>query len=49
METFLDFLREALKGVVRAISAHLFKKAFLEKKKTTQRRRKQMGGSRKKL
>lgn len=48
METFLEYVREVLKGVVRAISAHLFKRAFLKQKKTTPRRRKVKGGSRKK-
>lgn len=48
METILEFLKEALKGITRALSAHLFQKRFLDKKKTThQRRRKQKGGSRK--
>ena len=45
METFLEFLGEVLKGFIRAISAHVFQKALLEKKETTQRRRKQKGGS----
>lgn len=48
METFLDFLREVLKGIVRAVSAHFFKKAFLENEKTTRRRRKVKGGFQKK-
>ncbi|MEN1967951.1 hypothetical protein WMZ97_07685 [Lentibacillus sp. N15] len=48
METFLDFLREVIKGMVRAISAHFFKKAFLEQEKTTLLRRKKKGGSQKK-
>ncbi|GIN71545.1 hypothetical protein J14TS2_20200 [Bacillus sp. J14TS2] len=47
METFLDFQREVLKGIVRVVSAHFFKKAFLENEKTTRRRHKQKGGSRK--
>lgn len=47
MELFLEFLKEALKGVTRAISAYLFQKTFLDKKKATPRRRKQKGGSRK--
>ncbi|WP_368652869.1 hypothetical protein AB4Y30_14180 [Ornithinibacillus sp. 4-3] len=47
METFLEFLKDVLKGIVRAISAYLFHKTFLNKKKTTQRRQKQKGGSRK--
>ena len=41
-----DLLKEVLKGMVRAISAHLFRKTFLDKEKTTRRRHKQ-GGSRK--
>ncbi|MEW9675090.1 hypothetical protein ABRT01_02710 [Lentibacillus sp. L22] len=44
METFFDFFREVLKGIVRAISTHFFKKAFLEKEKTTLLRRKKKGG-----
>ncbi|MBE1554204.1 hypothetical protein H4683_001279 [Filibacter limicola] len=48
METFLEFLREVLKGIVREISAFFFRKNVLEKKKTTPRRRKQRGGSRNK-
>lgn len=47
MDTFLEFLREVLKGIVRAISAYFFQKTFLKNKKTTLRRRKQKGGSRK--
>ena len=46
METFFEFSKEVLKGIVRAISAHLFRKTFLDKEKTTRRRDKQ-GGSRK--
>ncbi len=42
METFLEFLREVLKGIVREISAYFFRKNILENKKTTLRRRKQM-------
>lgn len=41
-------LKEVFKGIVRAISAHLFQKTFLDEEKTTQRRQKQKGGSRKK-
>lgn len=48
MDTFLEFLKEALKGITRAISAHFFQKTFLDKKKTTPRHRKQKGGSRNK-
>ncbi|WP_169829340.1 hypothetical protein [Domibacillus antri] len=47
METFLEFLREILKGVVRECAAYLFRKNVLEYKKTTLRRRKLKGGSRK--
>ena len=46
METFFEFSKEVLKGVVRAISAYLFRKTFLDKEKTTRRRDKQ-GGSHK--
>ena len=48
MDNFLEFLKEVLKGVVRAISAYIFQKTFLNKEKTTQRRNKQKGGSLKK-
>lgn len=44
MELFLEFLKEALKGITRAVSAYVFQKTFLDKKKTTQRR-KRKGGS----
>ncbi|WP_163969562.1 hypothetical protein [Oceanobacillus halotolerans] len=47
MDTFLDFLREFLKGIVREVSAYFFRKNVLKYKKTTLRRRKQKGGSRK--
>lgn len=47
MEIFLEFLKEALKGIIRAVSSHLFRKTFLDKKKATLRRRKHKGGSRK--
>jgi len=30
METFLEFLREVLKGIVREVSAFFFKKSILE-------------------
>jgi len=43
METFFEFSKEVLKGIVRAISAYLFRKTFLDKEKTTRRRRKQGG------
>ncbi|MGM7721582.1 hypothetical protein [Metabacillus sp. Hm71] len=45
METFLEFLREALKGIVREISAYFFRKNVLENRKTTPRRHKHKGGS----
>ena len=47
METFLDILREVLKGIMREVSAFFFRKMVLEHKKTTLRRRKQKGGSQK--
>lgn len=47
METFLEFLREVLRGMVRELSAYFFRKNVLEYKKTTLRRHKQKGGSRK--
>ncbi|MFS0614394.1 hypothetical protein [Lederbergia ruris] len=43
----LEFLREVLKGIVRAVNAHIFKRTVLEKEKTTLRRQKVKGGSRK--
>ncbi|MEH7883836.1 hypothetical protein V7654_05880 [Bacillus sp. JJ1609] len=45
METILDLLKEVLKGVVREVSAHIFRKNVLEKLKTTRSRHKQRGGS----
>ena len=45
METFLEYLREVLKAIVREISAYFFRKNVIENKKTTLRRRKQKGGS----
>lgn len=45
METLLELVREILKGIVREVTAHLFRKNVLEHKKTTRRRRKQKGGS----
>lgn len=42
-----DLIKEVMKGIVRAMSAHLFQKTFLNKEKTTRRRDKQ-GGSHKK-
>ncbi|MCM3163768.1 hypothetical protein [Metabacillus litoralis] len=47
METFLEFLREILKGIVREISAYFFRKNVLENKKTTHSRDKRKGGSQK--
>jgi hypothetical protein len=47
METFLEYLREVLKGIVREFSAFFFRKNILENKKTTPRRQKQKGGSQK--
>ena len=35
METFLEFLREILKGVVRELCAYFIRKNVLENKKTT--------------
>jgi hypothetical protein len=46
METFLEFLREVLKGILREVCAYLFRKGLLDRK-TTPRRSKQKGGSRK--
>ncbi|MCG7344785.1 hypothetical protein MHZ92_11620 [Sporosarcina sp. ACRSL] len=48
METFLEFLREVFKGMVRGVSANLFQTHVLKNKKTTLRRRKHKGGSHKK-
>lgn len=45
METFLELVREVLKGMVREVTAYLFRKNVLENEKTTRRRRKQKGGS----
>jgi len=45
MDVF-DLLKEVIKGMVRAMTAHLFQKFFLDKEKTTRRRRKR-GGSQK--
>jgi hypothetical protein len=47
METFLEILREVLKGIMRELSAYFFRKNVLENKKTTPRRSKQKGGSHK--
>jgi hypothetical protein len=45
MEILLEFIREILKGVVREVAAHVFRKNVLDNKKTTLRRHKQRGGS----
>ena len=45
METFLEFLKEVLKGIVREVCAHFFRRGLLDNKKTTLRRSKQKGGS----
>lgn len=45
MDTFLEFLKEVLKGIIRTISAYVFQKTFLNEEKTTRCRRKP-GGSR---
>ncbi|HDW3057969.1 TPA: hypothetical protein RMI67_005873 [Bacillus cereus] len=51
METFLEFLKEIFKGVLREIVAHLFKKKYLDNEKSTlsyrRRKQKKKGGSRK--
>lgn len=39
-----DLIKEVIKGIVRAVSAHLFQKTFFDKEKTTRRRSKQKGG-----
>jgi hypothetical protein len=41
METFLEFIREVLKGIVRELTAYFFRKHILENKKTTLRRRRE--------
>jgi hypothetical protein len=48
METFLEILREILKGIMSEITAYFFRKNVLEHKKTTRRRHKLKGGSQKK-
>ena len=48
METFLEIMREILKGIVRESTAYVFRKNVLDQKKTTLRRRKQKGGLNKK-
>lgn len=47
MDIFLEFVKEVFKGIIRAISAYLFQKSFLNKEKTTRRRQKQKGDSHK--
>ena len=47
LETFLEVLREILKGILRELGAYFFRKNVLENEKTTPRRRKQKGGSHK--
>ncbi|HDT6579494.1 TPA: hypothetical protein QFT23_005791 [Bacillus cereus] len=51
METFFEFLKEIIKGVLRESVAHLFKKKYLENEKSTlsyrRRKQKKKGGSRK--
>jgi hypothetical protein len=47
METFLEILREILKGIMRETAAYIFRKKVLEDKKTTLRRHKLKGGSQK--
>jgi hypothetical protein len=41
MVTFLEFLKEVLKGILREVSAYLFRDNLLENEKTTLRRTKQ--------
>jgi hypothetical protein len=45
METFLELLKEIFKGILRELSAYLFRKNLLDNEKTTLRRRKHKGGS----
>ena len=47
METFLELVREIVKGMVREVTAHFLRKHVLENEKTTLRRHKQQGGSHK--
>ncbi|AEA19859.1 MULTISPECIES: hypothetical protein [Bacillus cereus group] len=51
MEVFLEFLKEIIKAVLREVTAHVFKKKFLDKRKTTlsssRPKRKKKGGFRK--
>ena len=48
METFLEILREILKGIMREIATYLFRKNILENKRTALRRHKPKGGSQEK-
>lgn len=41
MGTFLEFLREVVKGMIRKVSAYFLRKNVLENRKTTLRRRKE--------
>ncbi|MFD0768977.1 hypothetical protein ACFQZ1_08670 [Bacillus sp. CGMCC 1.60114] len=51
MEVFLEFLKEIIKAVLREVTAHIFKKKFLDKRKATlsssRPKRKKKGGFRK--
>ncbi|WP_442596679.1 hypothetical protein [Neobacillus sp. D3-1R] len=47
METFLEFLKEVLKGIIREVSAYVTRKTLLKTRKPP-RRRKHKGGSHKK-
>jgi hypothetical protein len=44
VETFLEFIREILKGIMREVTVYFFRKNVLENRKTTLRRRKLKGG-----
>jgi hypothetical protein len=45
METFLEVVREIVKGIIRESAAYIFRKNVIDQKKTTPRRRKHKGGS----
>ncbi|HIV75687.1 MAG TPA: hypothetical protein H9895_11490 [Candidatus Pseudogracilibacillus intestinigallinarum] len=47
MEMLLDFLKDILKVIIRAISAYVFHKILFKNEKTTRSRRKRKGGSQK--
>lgn len=47
MDLFSDFLKDVLKGFIRAASAFVFQKLLFKNEKTTRRRDKQKGGSQK--